>query len=81
MAQSKVSNFTRPAVGGLPVSGAVTFDNLTRAIYVGVAGDLPVVFSDGSAVVISNAQPGYHPLELQAIDGAGLTAGNVIALF
>jgi hypothetical protein len=81
MPETKVTNQTRPAVSGLSVTGTVTFEHLTRAVYVGTAGDLPVTFSDGSTVTLTNVQNGYHPLELQAIDGTGLTAGGVVALF
>ena len=81
MPESKVTNQTRPAVSGLAVTATTNFDHLTRAVYIGTAGDLPVTFSDGSTVTLTNVQNGYHPLELQSISGTGLTASGVIALF
>jgi len=40
-----------------------------------------VTFGDGVSVTITNAAPGYHPLQVEAIGGTGLTAGNIVALF
>jgi hypothetical protein len=48
---------------------------------VGVDGDLPVEFPDGSKLTFIAAANGYHPLEVVGIDGTGLTATGVIALF
>ena len=81
MASTKVSEQTRAAVGGQVVTITTSFDNLTRAIYVGTAGNLSVVFSDGSEVTINDAANGYHPLQVSRINGTGTTAGNVVALF
>lgn len=81
MVSTKVSEQTRSAVGGQTVTETTTFANLTRAIYVGTPGNIPVTFSDGSSVTINNAANGYHPLQVQSIGGTGLTASNVVALF
>ncbi len=81
MSSTKVSEQTRSAVGGQSVTITTTFANLTRAVYVGTAGNLSVVFSDGSTVTINDAANGYHPLQLSGINGTGTTAGNVVALF
>lgn len=71
----------RSAIKGQAVTGSPTFDNLTRAIYVGVEGDLPVTFSDGTSVTIQNAYVGYHPLQVASMSATGRTATGVVALF
>jgi len=81
MASTKVSDQARSAITGQVVTTTTTFSNLTRAIYVGTSGNIPVTFGDGVSVTITNAAAGYHPLQVEAIGGTGLTAGNIVALF
>lgn len=83
MSNIKVVNPAHSAIGGQAVTGTVTFTDLTRAIYVGTAGNIPVTFGDGTTVTINDAANGYHPLQLQAIGGSssGLTASGIVALF
>lgn len=85
MAEStKVTDQTRSIVDASAVTNTVTatFSSLTRAIYVGTAGDLVVRFSDGgSAVTISDAANGYHPLQVAQIDATGTTADGILACF
>lgn len=78
---TKVTDQTRSIVSGQTVTTTTTFESLTRGIYVGVDGDLPVEFPDGSKATFTAAGNGYHPLEVVGIDGTGLTATGVIALF
>jgi hypothetical protein len=79
---TKTPNPARSAVSGQVVTTTTEFTSLTRAIYVGTAGDLPVVFDgDTSATTISDAANGYHPLQVKSINGTGLTASDVVALF
>ncbi len=81
MQSTKVSDHARSAISGQTVTTTTTFANLTRAIYVGTGGDIPVTFGDGVSVTIANAGAGYHPLQVEAIGGTGLTASNIVALF
>lgn len=83
MATTKVTNQPRSAVDAqtITASTTATLSSLTRAIYVGTAGNLSVKFSSGgSTVTFSNVSNGYHPLQVEVINGA-TTAGDVIALF
>lgn len=83
MATTKVSEQTRSAVEAqtITASTTATLSSLTRSIYVGNAGDLSVKFSTGgSTVTFKNVSNGYHPLQVEVING-GTTADNVIALF
>ena len=83
MATTKVTNQPRSAIDAQAITASVTatLSNLTRSIYVGTAGDLSVKFtSGGSTVTFSNVSNGYHPLQVEVING-GTTADGVIALF
>jgi hypothetical protein len=79
---TKTPNPARSAVSGQVVTTTTEFTSLTRAIYVGTAGDLPVVFDgDSTATTFKSATNGYHPLQVKAVNGTGLTASDVVALF
>jgi len=78
---TKVTDQTRSIVSAQTVTTTTTFTSITRGIYVGVDGDLPVEFQDGSKLTFVAAGNGYHPLEVVGIDGTGLTATGVVALF
>jgi len=83
MATTKVSDQTRSAIDAqvFVASTTVTFTSLTRAIYVGTTGNLSVKFdSAGSTVTITNAPVGYHPLQVEVINGDS-TVADVVALF
>lgn len=83
MATTKVTEQTRSAVDAQTFSAGVTatFSNLTRAIYVGTTGNLSVKFTTaGSTVTITNAPVGYHPLQVEVLNG-DTTASDVVALF
>lgn len=82
MASTKTPNPTRSGNTLTVVTTTATFNNLTRAIYVAVAGDLTVREAiNGTAVTIENAPVGYHPVEVQQIDATGTTATGIIAIF
>ena len=83
MAITKVSDQTRSAIDAqvFTATTTITFSNLTRGIYVGTTGNLSVKFtSDGSTVTITNAPVGYHPLQVEVING-DTTASDIVALF
>ncbi len=83
MATTKVTNQPRSAIDAqtITASTTATLSSLTRAIYVGTAGNLSVKFtSGGSTVTFSNVSNGYHPLQVEVVNGT-TTADGVIALF
>jgi len=83
MATTKVTNQPRSAIDAqaITASTTTTFSDLTRAIYVGTAGSLSVKFtSGGSTVTLTDCANGYHPLQVEVINGNS-TAANVVALF
>tara|TARA_S200002703_G_scaffold135429_1_gene124306 strand:- start:643 stop:891 length:249 start_codon:yes stop_codon:yes gene_type:complete len=82
MAETKVSDQTRSAIAAqtITASTTVTFTNLTRAIYVGTAGNLTVKFDGTTTITLNNVANGYHPLQVEVINQS-TTAGDVVALF
>tara|TARA_S200002703_G_scaffold153249_1_gene154589 strand:+ start:472 stop:714 length:243 start_codon:yes stop_codon:yes gene_type:complete len=79
--ETKVSDQSRAGVSAQTITTTTDLANLTRAIYVGTAGNLPVTFDDNTTVTIEDAANGYHPLQVKSIGGTGLTASGVVAIF
>lgn len=79
-AQSSVG----PAMMLAPVSPADDADlpgGATRAIFVGGAGDLTVLDSNGTAVTIVSAAHQYHPITVRRVLATGTTATAILALY
>ena len=54
----------------------------TRALYVGVAGNLNVVMADGSApITFVGVQAGIFPIQVKQVYNTSTTATNIIALY
>ena len=54
----------------------------TRALYIGVAGDVKVDMMDGSAGVVFKAAPvGVLPIRVTRVYATGTTATNIVALY
>ena len=82
MADTKVSDQTRSLIAPSVVTTTATFSDLTRGVYVGTAGTLVVREAiGGTAISITNAPVGYHPIQIQQIDLTGTTATGIIAWF
>lgn len=52
--------------------------NVTRALYVGVAGDLTVITKGGQTVTLK-AVSGWLPLRVRQVTAAGMTATDIVA--
>lgn len=84
-------NFADYSVGlGSPYVGAeavvpsdtVSLSSVSRALYVGGAGDLSLVFDDGTTAVLSAATAGsFLPVRVSRVNSTGTTATNVVSLF
>jgi hypothetical protein len=61
--------------------GNVALSRVTRGIYVGVAGDLEVIFAgDSTAVVLVGLAAGvWHPMQVQQINQAATDADEIVA--
>lgn len=56
--------------------------NVTREVYVGVTGDLTVIFSGDSSAVLMKAVPvGRYPWSLKQVKSTGTTASQIVGLY
>jgi hypothetical protein len=63
-------------------SDTVDLPKLTRAIYVGGAGDVAAVLSNGDMPGAFKAVPvGWLPITVRRINATGTTATNLMALY
>ncbi len=77
---SEMSDPARMAVAVTPSDSATL--SATRALYVGVTGDVTVVPFGGSASVLFKAHPvGYMPVRVTKVMSTGTTATNIVALY
>jgi hypothetical protein len=53
----------------------------TRALYVGVAGDVKVDMADGTTVTFKNAPAGVLPVSVKRVYATGTAATNILALY
>ena len=73
-----------PAIDGQSVSPSDSADliNVSRAIYVGGAGDLAVELASGASVTLAAVPAGATlPLRAQKVYATGTTAGAIVALW
>lgn len=75
---SSPSDVIRPVT---PNDAADLPDGLTRAVFVGVAGDLACVDATGQAFTITSGAAQYHPLRVARIMATGTTAAQLLALY
>jgi hypothetical protein len=64
-------------------SDTVFLTTVSRALYVGVSGDLTVVPRDGDGTtghLIKAAAVGYHPLRVLRVNATATTATNIVSL-
>jgi hypothetical protein len=76
------------------IDGAIAVDisaadavltTITRGVYVGVSGDLKVIFAgdvDAAAVTLTGLASGvWHPMQIRTVVKIGTTATNIVAGF
>lgn len=62
-------------------SDTVDLTRVSRALWVGVAGDVKVTMRDGGAnVVFSNMTVGWHPIRASRILSTGTTASSIVSV-
>lgn len=59
-------------------SDSVDLARLTRALYVGVAGDVRVTLKDDSVVTFRNMAAGWHPIRVARVMATSTTATNIV---
>lgn len=75
---------TYPAVSAVAVTthNSTNFGGIARALYVGVGGDVVVVFENDSAITFKNAPSGaVIPVRCKRVNSTGTTATDIVALF
>lgn len=70
------------AVAVTPHDTNVLTAGVSRALYIGVTGDVEVVMADGGTAVVFKAVPvGILPVRAQIVKAALTTATNILALY
>lgn len=70
----------RDAVAVTP-SDATNLTYVTRALYVGVTGDVVAVMQSGAVVTFKAAPVGVLPICVSRVNATGTTATNILALY
>lgn len=66
------------AVAVSPDDGA-DLPMVSRALYLGTAGDLRVTLRRGSTVTFPAMGAGWHPIRVRRVHASGTTAGGILA--
>lgn len=64
-----------------PSDTAMLPGGLTRAVFVGGAGDLVVQDPDGGVVTLASASHQYHPIQIGKVFATGTTATGIVVLY
>lgn len=70
-------------VGGVAIAASDTTDLVTvaKSLYVGGAGDIALVLSDGSDIILKSLPVGLYPFSVKRIKKTGTTATDLVALY
>lgn len=55
--------------------------HLTRALYIGVAGDVRVTLGGGDVVTFAAMSSGWHPIRAARLHATGTTATHIIGCY
>jgi hypothetical protein len=74
-------SYSDPAINAAAVTPSDTVDlsAVTRAIYVGTAGDLKVTMLGGQTVTFTAAPAGWHPICATRVFATDTTAEGIVA--
>lgn len=76
------ANPSGSAVAVTPHDTNVLTTGVTRALYIGVSGDVEVVLADGGTAVVFKSVPiGILPVRAQIVKATLTTATNILALY
>ena len=83
MSAYRTANATVSAHAGVPVvTSNTTIFPITRALYVGVTGNITVHFQDQDQIVLfSNVAVGIFPVQVDQVLATGTTATSIVALY
>lgn len=81
------TGITAPAIDAFAITksdtdvfGTATGTNVTRAIYVGVTGNINIVTANGSTVLFSNVPVGILPVRAKQVLSTSTTASSMVGL-
>ena len=77
-------SLTSPVTDAEAVTPNDTSDlaHVTRALYVGVGGELSVQMLSGDLITLSNVQPGVvYPIRVRRIMATGTTAAALVGMY
>lgn len=75
-----LKNLHQSALGAKAITPGTAIGFDTRAIYVGVSGDIVAVMADGSQATFKSVPIGLFPLSISNVVASGTTATDLVAL-
>lgn len=83
MSKNTSANATVPAHGAVAVTPHdSTVIVTTRALYVGVSGNITVrMAGDGNSVLFANVPVGILPVQVDMVKSTGTAASSIVALY
>lgn len=81
--KSHATGLSAPIVGAFSITpdDGVDLADVTRALYVGVSGDVSVVMKSGDTVTLVNVQAGTMlPVRAQRVNATGTSAQNLVGM-
>lgn len=81
--EGKAQGFESPATSGFGITpnDSVDLSEVTRALYVGVAGDVQVTLLSGSTLTFGNVNAGtFLPVRAVRVLATGTTASSLVGL-
>lgn len=80
--QSQSSSVTSPARNAADLVPGGAIPHVTRAVYVGTAGDIAVTMADGDDALFRNVLGGtILPIRIREIRAQGTTADDIVGLW
>lgn len=82
MGAFRTADATCPAHGAEIITPSdVTLLPTTRALYIGVAGDVQVEMADGQIVIYESMPVGFAPIQVVRVYATNTAATNMLALY
>lgn len=79
---SDTANPAGSAVAVTPHDSTMIATGVTRALYIGVSGDVACLMADGGTAVVFKSVPiGILPVRVQRVNSTSTTATNILALY
>jgi len=81
--ETLTTGLSSPICGGFDITptDATELSLLTRAIMVGVAGNISIQLQDGTSVTLSLSPGVIYPLRVCQLNATGTTASQIVGLY